>query len=115
MTESRKGPVRYYETHPEELRPVRVRVDKFTGYGKHIHVTMKEADDPIWDDQAGEWVIPTDPEDPGHGVERVMKFNRRAAARKWIETTFEQEFDTETHELQVEEGESYQWFYGEGE
>jgi hypothetical protein len=36
-------------------------------------------------------------------------------ARRWIESTFAQEFDPETHELRVEEGESYRWFYGEGD
>ncbi len=106
---------RFYGSNPDRKRPVTVRVDKFTGYGKHVHVTMKEADDPIWDDRTEEWVTPQDPEDSGHGVERIMKFNRPETARLWIERTFAQEFDPKTHELQVEEGESYRWFYGEGD
>lgn len=88
---------RYYAAHPDRKRPVYVRVDKFTGYGRHVHVTMREADD------------------PGKGKVRVMKFTRPEIARRWIETTFDDEFDEETHELVVEKGESYNWFYGEGD
>lgn len=112
MSDSRR---RYYADNPDLKRPVTVRVDKFTGYGKHVHVTMKEADDPYWDHEQERWVKPSEPEDPGHGTERVMKFNGAKMARKWIEKTFQEEFDSETHELEVEEGESYRWFYGEGE
>lgn len=106
---------RYYAEHHDLKRPVTVRVDKFTGYGKHVHVTMKEADDPYWDPEEERWVAPSEPEDPGRGRERVMKFSGSKMARRWIESTFAQEFDPETHELRVEEGESYRWFYGEGD
>lgn len=107
--------VRYYGSHREEKRPVVVRVDKFTGQGTHIHVTMKEADNPVWDAGEGEWILPLGAEDPGKGRQRVMKFNRPRAARRWIEATFASEFDPETHALEVEAGESYRWFYGEGD
>lgn len=83
--------------HSGQKRSVRVRVDKFTGYGRHIHVTMKEADD------------------SEVGAERVMKFNRPEIARRWIEHTFGAEFSPETHELIIEDEESYRWFYGEGD
>lgn len=115
MSDPPQGGDRYYGSNPTLKRPVTVRVDKFTGYGKHVHVTMKEADDPSWDSVRGEWASPSEPEDPGHGKERVMKFNGSKVARKWIERTFADEFDPETHELRVEEGESYRWFYGEGD
>ena len=107
--------VHYYDYYGNMKRPVHVRVDKFTGYGKHVHVTMKEADDPWWDAERRRWVLPSQPEDPGQGLQRVMKFHGSKRARRWIETTFVEEFDPETHELKVEEGESYDWFYGEGD
>ena len=115
MTGTPEAGERYYATNPSLKRPVIVRVDKFTGYGRHVHVTMKEADDPSWNPEEGRWVPPSDPEDPGQGRERVMKFNGSEVARKWIERTFRDEFDPGTHELRVEEGESYRWFYGEGD
>jgi len=76
---------------------------------------MREADDPHWSGEAKEWVQPTEGDDPGKGPVRVMKFNRPEIARRWIETTFADEFDEETHELVVEKGESYNWFYREGD
>lgn len=109
------GTLRYYGGHRQVRRPVHVRVDKFTGYGRHIHVTMKEADNPLWEPAANRWVTPVDPEDPGHGIERVMKFNRPETARRWIESTFGAEFSQGTHELLIQDSESYRWFYGEGD
>ena len=106
---------RYYEGNDNRLRPVTVRVDEFTGYGRHIHVTIKEADDPYWDPEKEAWVLPEDPEDEGHGRERVMKFNSRETARRWIDRVFSEEFSAETHALEVEEGASREWFYGDGD
>jgi len=66
---------------------------RFTGYGIHFHVTMRE--------------------ESGEGRERMMKFRTREKAVRWARATFEREFNPQTHELVFVE-DHRAWFYPEG-
>ncbi len=74
---------------------VRVKIDKFTGYGTHVHVTVR-ADD-------------------AEQSERVMKFRSRETAVRWVHHVLETEFDPDRDEIVWEDTQTQKWFYGEGD
>ncbi len=77
---------------------VRVRIDKFTGYGTHVHVTVR-----------------TDRADQPEKAERVMKFRSRETALRWVHHLLETEFDPDRDEIVWEDTPTQKWFYGEGD
>ncbi|MFW6289024.1 MAG: hypothetical protein ACOC2Q_04520 [Spirochaetota bacterium] len=80
-------------TSGERRRKVIAHLGRFTGYGIHFHVTMRE--------------------ESGEGRERMMKFRTREKAVRWARATFEREFNPQTHELVFVE-DHRAWFYPEG-
>jgi hypothetical protein len=86
----------------------------FHGTGSHFNAEMVEEHDRVFDSRTGEWVRPYD-DQAGSGRSRFMKFRTEAAARRWIEATFEEEFDPDSHELVFSGDVNNEWFYGEGD
>lgn len=70
---------------------IHISLRHFRGLGSHIYVTVR-----------------------GDTEERVMKFNRRSTARRWIDHLRETEFDP-SHEIVWDTPETYEWFYPEGD
>jgi hypothetical protein len=117
---------RYFEAYPEQKRRVFVTITYFHGTGNHFHVEMREEPNYVYDEQSGSWVVPpaeleeADPDEArpdGHdtGRHRFMKFNSDKTARLWVERTFHEEFDPDTHELVFRGDVSRRWFYPEGD
>ncbi|MDA3949668.1 MAG: hypothetical protein PF508_10605 [Spirochaeta sp.] len=71
---------------------VHVKVDKFTGYGTHVHVTVTV-----------------------EHSERVMKFRKRETAVRWVRHVLETEFDSDHDEIVWDDTPTQKWFYGEGD
>lgn len=93
---------RYFTEHPEAKRRVVATIGKFTGYGIHFHVVIREEDEPVFATDSGSWEVPS--RDPaGEGRERMMKFRSRHAAERWIQATFHREFSDSTHTLELRE------------
>lgn len=89
---------RYFAEHPSEKRRVIATIGRFTGYGIHFHVILREEDEAVYAADSGTWEVPS--QDPaGEGRERMMKFRTRRAAERWIHRTFRSEFSPKTHEL----------------
>ena len=108
-----RPPYHYYFSQPHVgPRRVYARIGSFTGYGTHFHVTLREEPNPIRDPEDGAWVIAVG-DTESEGRERFMKFRRRETAERWARTTFEEEFNSHTHEL-VFVDESHRWYYEEG-
>ena len=82
----------------QNKRPVYVTVSFFHGTGAHFHVEMREQTDRN-----------------GDGRNRFMKFNRDETARRWIESTFQEEFSPETHRLVFRGDVNDTWYYPEGD
>jgi hypothetical protein len=82
----------------EPRRKVIATIGRFTGYGVHFHVTLRE--------QAPLGV---------HPRERMMKFRARRDADRWIRSVFEREFSPESHELIIRVEQPDTWYYGEGD
>ncbi len=81
---------------------IRVKVDKFTGYGTHVHVTVKVQGD-------------SSAADADAATERVMKFRRRETALRWVHHLVETEFDPEEDTIIWDDEPTQKWFYGEGD
>ncbi|MFW5693594.1 MAG: hypothetical protein ACOCYB_00390 [Alkalispirochaeta sp.] len=82
-----------------DSRRIHISLRHFRGLGSHIYVTIR----------------------PEHGAagsqgesERVMKFTRRATARRWVDHVLRTEFDSEV-EVLWDSTETYEWFYPEGD
>ncbi|MEX2445336.1 MAG: hypothetical protein WD492_17185 [Alkalispirochaeta sp.] len=82
----------------QRSRKIHISLRHFRGLGSHIYVTVRP--------QAGPG------EEPGE--ERVMKFNRRDTARRWIDHVLDTEFDS-SDDVVWDSSETYQWFYPEGD
>ncbi len=89
-------------------------IGTFVGHGTHVHVIVKEEDEPVFDAATGEWVIPAQ-DSAGEGRERMMKFHDRRRAKQWVAATFAAEFSPATHELVWADKPKEKWFYREGE
>ena len=83
---------------PDNKRPVRVTLSRFTGLGRHVHVEVRE-----------------EPDADGNGVLRVMSFLDRGKALDWVRHVFNTEFSQDSHTLVFERGRSRRWFYPEGD
>lgn len=77
------------------MATITVRVDKFIGYGSHVHVTMRT--------------------DGDTATERVMKFRRREAALRWVDHVYRTEFDPDRDQIVWSDTPTHRWFYGEGD
>jgi hypothetical protein len=77
------------------MAQVYVKVDKFTGYGTHVHVTVR-AETPV-------------------PFERVMKFRKRETAMRWVKNLLETEFDPAHDRIVWDDTPTQKWFYGEGD
>ncbi len=91
-----------------------VSIGTFVGHGTHVHVILKEEDEPVFDAESSEWVIPENDE-LGTGVERMMKFHDRRRAEQWVEATFLQELSPDTHVLVWNDAPAAKWFYRQGD
>jgi hypothetical protein len=108
------GAKRFFSLHPDEPRRVFVTIGTFVGHGTHVHVVIREENEPIWDAEESRWIIPA--HDPaGEGTERMMKFHDRKRAIQWVKATFETEFSKGTHVLIWKQNPSQKWFYKEGD
>ncbi|MFP4549948.1 MAG: hypothetical protein ACLFNT_04015 [Spirochaetales bacterium] len=105
---------RWFDEHPGEKRRVFVSIGTFVGHGTHVHVTLKEEDEPVFEADAGEWVIP-DNDERGAGKERMMKFHDRRRAEQWVEAAFAHEFSPDTHVLVWKDAPAQKWFYRQGD
>jgi hypothetical protein len=82
----------------ESSRRIHISLRYFRGLGSHIYVTIR-------------------PEELETGAtldERVMKFSRRATARRWIDHLIDTEFDP-SDEIVWDSTETRDWFYPEGD
>ena len=105
---------RYFQEYPDKKRTVVATIGRFTGYGMHFHVILREEDEPVFAADTGRWEVPS--RDPaGEGKERMMKFRTRKAAERWIEAAFAEEFSPETHALLVREDSPCERSYVEGD
>lgn len=87
-----------YVQRMESPRKIHISLRHFRGLGSHIYVTVR-------------------PEVRGDGEapeERVMKFNRRTTARRWIDHLISTEFDP-SDEIVWDSTETHDWFYPEGD
>lgn len=75
----------------ERSRRIHISLRHFRGLGSHIYVTVR-----------------------GDEQERVMKFNRRDTARRWVEHLIDTEFDP-SDEIVWDSAETHHWFYPEGD
>lgn len=79
-----------------------VRVERFIGHGAHVHVSMRERVAP----GAAPDATPR---------ERYMKFRDPTLALRWVQATFQQDFDPERQKLVFAAENTRRWFYGEGD
>lgn len=55
---SRRWPVDATPPHPDDPRPVEVSITSWVGTSpgaRHTYLEIKEADNPVWDEEAGGW------------------------------------------------------------
>jgi len=77
------------------MQRVHVKVDRFIGYGAHVHVTVRT--------------------DRFERFERTMKFRKRETALRWVRHLLETEFEPERDEIVWDDTPTQAWFYGEGD
>lgn len=82
----------------EASRHIHISLRHFRGLGSHIYVTVR----------------PVGQSDSTDAEERVMKFNRRDTARRWIDHLMSTEFDP-SDEIVWDSTETHEWFYPEGD
>jgi len=78
----------------ENAPRIHISLRHFRGLGSHIYVTIKP--------------------ESGTGGERVMKFNRRETAQRWVDHVVSTEYAPDT-EVVWDSDETYRWFYPEGD
>lgn len=77
-----------------DVQRIHISLRYFRGLGSHIYVTLQP-----------EYL---------EAEERVMKFNRRETARRWIDHVLRTDFDPDA-EVVWDSTETYRWFYPEGD
>jgi hypothetical protein len=103
---------RFYD---DKKRKVLVDVMKFWGMGNHFWVKIQEDDNLIWLASKKAWVSYPD-DSLGKGKLFEKKFNTKEEAQIFIDTIIRENFPDATHMVQHNEGgESYNWYYGEGD
>ena len=78
----------------DDVPRIHISLRHVRGLGSHIYVTIK-----------------SESADVG---ERVMKFNRRETARRWVDHVVDTEYAPNT-EVIWDSTETYRWFYPEGD
>ncbi|MFW5994574.1 MAG: hypothetical protein ACOCRN_00540 [Spirochaetia bacterium] len=106
--------LRLFPDFAERRRRVEVKISRFRGYGRHFYVDMVEEDNPVWDEEAGDWIV-TAGDEAGAGQRRVMGFTTERRARRWVEAVFAESFGEETHELCIRDEVTEHHLYSEGD
>lgn len=81
----------------KDRRKVVVRIDQWPG-NPHFHVSIKEEENPVWDEERGDWYS-TFRDDNGRGAQFSCKFWKMVNADAFIKLIWKDWFKRETHIL----------------
>lgn len=111
-----------------EKRPVVVSIMKFYGIGQHLHVSIREDDNPIWNVDPNHWAQRLEKGGLWHeawddemlrGLAFDESFVKRRDALAWVKSIAKKHFSTKTHRLVWNPHRSTvrrpQWIYREGD
>lgn len=81
--------------HPDKKRKVRLTIGQ---YMTHLHLTVKEYANPVWDDNEERWVDSSQ-DDEGDGIQFYTKFDDMEELKVWVGKIFPKWFSLDTHKF----------------
>jgi len=99
----------------DKKRRVEVRVMQYYGIGIHFYVSVREEENPIWDEKENYWTTCWDDKsEETRGKRFSDRFVDYEDVEIFIKETFEKNFSQKTHLLEFDFETEKKWFYGEG-